>query len=363
MGGFFAVDRESFDSSNSRESAPLPKIKRIILISADILRVDHLGYYGYPINTSPFLDGLSKKSLNFKNAFANISLSVPSDATIFTSLYPLQHKVFSDYMMLDESFLTMAELLKENGFKTAALVGSEHFKYSNILQGFDKIDVPTGLRSADKTIDSALDWIRQNGENDRIFLWMHFYDLNKQFDASPQYRNLINSDLEKIGKDAFFDSLVKSGKSSLSCTKGDPQVKSAYFQQTPQELADLIIKYDAKVRFLDDQIKRFYQSLEDEGLLDGETLLIFTSEHGDGLCSHSYFSHGFFIYNEQLHVPLLLNFPGRDHSTAIENTVEHIDILPTVAELTNVSLRQTKPIQGISLSPFFDGSKDPDFPV
>jgi len=118
------------------------RIDRIILITIDTLRADHLGCYGYPRQTSPFIDKLARDGILFRRAFAHMSMTAPSHASIFTSLYPIQHYVLKNLHRLDDSFLTMAEVFSTMGYQTAGFVSTWFFEpsSSNLSQGFDVFD-------------------------------------------------------------------------------------------------------------------------------------------------------------------------------------------------------------------------------
>lgn len=115
-----------------------PPIDRIILITIDTLRADHLGCYGYPRDTSPFIDSLAKRGILFQKALCPMATTSPSHVSIFTSLYPIQHNVLKNGHKLSDEFVTLAELLREINYKTAGIVSTgAHFKPGNIDQGFE----------------------------------------------------------------------------------------------------------------------------------------------------------------------------------------------------------------------------------
>jgi len=144
------------------------RIDRIILITVDTLRADHLGCYGYPRQTSPFIDKLARDGILFRRAFAHMATTVPSHASIFTSLYPIQHNVPNNRHRLDDSFLTMAEVFSTMGYQTAGFVSTHFFgtSSSNLSQGFDIFDAAIKkankkgrYRKAKSTVDAAIKWL------------------------------------------------------------------------------------------------------------------------------------------------------------------------------------------------------------
>jgi arylsulfatase A-like enzyme len=101
---------------------------RFVLVTIDTLRADHLGLHGYPFGTSPFLDALAERSVVFERAYAAMATTAPSHASMFTSLYPIQHRVLKNGLALPGAYLTLAELLSEAGFATGGFAStSSHF--------------------------------------------------------------------------------------------------------------------------------------------------------------------------------------------------------------------------------------------
>jgi len=169
----------------SRIAKNKQRIDHIFLITIDTLRADHLGCYGYPRETSPFIDSLAKEGILFEKAYSQSASTVPSHVSIFTGLYPFQHRVLANGYVLVNSYTTLAELLKNKGFKTAAFVSiARCLRGSKINQGFDVFDDPIGTinlmkvnyRPARLTRSSAALWLDNFNPKQKLFLWMHLYD-------------------------------------------------------------------------------------------------------------------------------------------------------------------------------------------
>ncbi|MBT4277580.1 sulfatase [Candidatus Falkowbacteria bacterium] len=357
-------DNKTKNISNKNIKSDIPNVNKIILITIDTLRADHLGYNGYPIDTSPFLDELASKSFNFKNTFSQTTLTVPSNASIFTSLHPLQHKLFQDHMRLDDSFVTMAEFFREKGFKTAAFIGSRHFSKSNIFQGFDKIDMPPKeerfmalmtdtvkrfIRPSNETLDKALSWIKQEEEN--IFIWIHLFDLHHGF-MKQKSENLTLKKFDPYYLKKEYEFLLKEGVIDNNCIfKEGKKIK----YNNVEDILETIKNYDNQLKFVDNKIKDFYGDLEKIGF-NNNSLWVITSEHGEGLCSHGRKSH-FDLYNEIIRTPLIFHFPDDDLSVDIEVIASHVDIFPTMTQLLGVDLSARIPnIQGNSLFDLLDNN-------
>ena len=176
-------------------------INRIVLITLDTLRADHLSGFGYPLATSPFIDALAEQSISFTRAYAQSSATGPSHASMFTSLYPIQHGVHRNGLVLDSSFLTLAEMLAAEGFRTGAFVSTGAPLGGDLGQGFEVFDEDKPAvgekgwrklyRPADETADAALAWLESIGTDEKVFLWVHFYDPHRPFNPPESYRQEI----------------------------------------------------------------------------------------------------------------------------------------------------------------------------
>ena len=332
---------------------PIPAVDQIVFITIDTLRADHLPEFGYPINTAPFLTGLSLKGISFKNTFAHSATTGPSHASMFTSLYPIQHGVQNNGQKLDESFVTLAELLSQRDFVTAAFVsGNAHFGSSQIAQGFahynqpsdqemrDERDRLTRYRPADRTTNMVIEWYEQQTAQAPLFLWVHYYDPHNPLNPPAIHIGDVepsnDSEMKKLTR-----FLVEEHRSDL----------------TRRNSVKRIISYDAEIRFVDTQIERLYESIETKNS-SLNTLWVVTSDHGQGLSNHNWFGHHRHIYNEQLHVPLFFYFSsGEVKSRIVEDLVEHVDVPVTILELLGTGLYDGMNMpQGRSLVPLMAGN-------
>ena len=299
-------------------------VERVILITIDTLRADHLGSYGYVRNTSPFFDRIAKHGVLFKNAFAPMATTAPSHASLFTSLYPIQHGVLKNGHKLDDSFVTMAETFQEMGYKTAGIVSTNrHFEAGNIHQGFEYFDEPDfhkqPYRTARETINTAIKWLDTAKSNENIFLWIHLFDPHEPLQAPPFH----------------FGKLVASSDKKQIATfwLNQQHTDGSYFDNDQEAMFKRITQYDAEIHYTDSELQRFYHHYQRNGF-DNRSVWIVTADHGEGLGNHNLWGHGKNIYNEQLRVPLVFYFSsGASKGRVIEHVVENVDIFPTIIEL------------------------------
>jgi len=187
-------------SCDSRENL------NILIITADTLRSDHLGCYGYERNTSPRIDELALKGFHFMGAFCPIDLTNPSHISIFTSKYPKNHGVYTNWTPMEKEHVTLAEILKNQGYKTAALVSSNHLNtnISGLGKGFDFFrSISLGQVPANETINNALSWIRENADKN-FFVWVHLFDPHMPYNPPSPYDKVFDKRYNGWGK-IFFD--------------------------------------------------------------------------------------------------------------------------------------------------------------
>jgi arylsulfatase A-like enzyme len=331
----------------ARESGP----PNLILISLDTLRRDHSSVYGYERETTPSLERFAEQGVRFALAYAPTSTTGPSHATLFTSLYPITHRVVKNGRVLVPAHVTLAERLRERGWATAGVVSSyvldARFGWA---QGFDVwdddfdaatatvrneswegVEVEVFDRTADATTQHALAWLDGPREHDRpFFLFVHYFDPHSPWVPPAE--------------------LARRFPPAAAPTGG---------------LRVLKARYDAEIAFADQQIGALLDALEERGLAEN-TLVAITADHGEGLMQHGHLLHGAQIYEEQVRVPLLLRWPGRlPAGRVIEGAVSLIDLAPTLLELAGVPPAANGAMQGRSLVPVLEAREriDPLLPI
>ncbi len=308
----------------SRE-APIDR-PHLLFISIDTLRADRLGCYGYERNTSPTLDRLAQQGVRFAHAYAQRALTWPSLSSIMTSLYPKTHGVRRNETPLDRSNVTLPEILKNEGYRTAAFL-SNYFHAPN--RGFDVKQGWMGDRPVDQAVtDQALAWLEGiDPARERFFAWVHYLNPHSPYDPASPYREMFVSD-----PSGRFD----GSHESLN------EIYSKRLELEPRDLAHINALYDAEIRQTDAEVERLLTWL-DENQLARDTLIVFTSDHGEELYDHqSYFEHGCSIYDGALRIPWSLRWPGQiPERVVVESQVESIDILPTILELMDLPLRDS----------------------
>lgn len=323
----------------------------IIWIVVDALRADHLNCYGYERHTSPFIDEFANKNILFKYAFSQESYTQASVASFFTSTYPRVHKVL--YLeptidILDPRFITIAEILKEANYNTAAFVFNPTLEAKfNFGQGFGLYDdnkegFSTSLpeyeayETAKKIFDKVKHYLKGIKNKHLVFLYLHYRDVHTPYAPPPPY-----------------DKIFPVPKA--------PAVINEKMQTKNKNVEFEISMYDGEIRYTDDYIKKTLRMLEEHHINRMNSIIIITADHGEEF--HDYHpldpgsgSHGRTLYNEQIHVPLIMSIPGVcPEKETIDTYVGLIDIIPTICDILRIDWRKYGQFQGRSLLPVIKG--------
>jgi len=287
----------------------------LLLITLDTLRADRVGAYGYAAASTPILDALAARGVRFANAQAAVPLTGPSHATIFTGVYPPVHGVRDNVAFaLDARQVTLAELLKTHGYRTAAFVAAYPVARGfGFGQGFDEysekfheIPIPGqgAERPGNEVADEAVAWLRKLPPGP-FFAWVHFYDPHAPYTPPAPYRERFEGRL-----------------------------------------------YDGEVAFADVQVGRILEALRAAGR-EASTLVVAMADHGESLGEHNEQTHAILIYNSTLRIPLILAGPDVPSGRVVGNRVGAADVLPTLLGLLKAPVPDGLP--GRDLRPAFSG--------
>jgi arylsulfatase A-like enzyme/Flp pilus assembly protein TadD len=274
----------------------------VVLVTIDTLRADHLGCYGDKLIKTPNIDGLAADGARFENAFAVVPVTLPSHTSIMTGTYPM-YTGMHDFSgnKLNPQQATLGSVLRGHGYATGAIIGAavldSRFGLNN---GFDlyydhfdvrpleEADLDLTERPGNQVMDLALNWIKKNSAHP-FFIWIHLYDPHYPYNPPAPYN--------------------KQYKDRL---------------------------YDGEIAFADAQVGRLTEFLKRTQLYS-HTMIALTGDHGEGLGEHGEKTHGFFIYNSTMHVPLIFKLPGVARPRTIETAASLVDIMPTILDALGVS--------------------------
>ncbi len=307
-----------------------PKVPpNIILYVVDTVRADSLACYGHPVVQTPSIDQLAEDGVLFENAYSQTSWTRPSFASMLTSLYPDAHGTQTREDRLDDVVLTLPEALKKHGYATAAIVTNPNIgSFFGFAQGFDQYmelydrRQPGPVTALELTASSeqvtavAKDWMASVEQP--FFLMILTVDPHEPYVPAAQF--------DRYG--GGYAGSVKSGTlqaiNRRDLTHADQQrIRSLYLGEITHN----------DTSFGD--LRRYLA----ERALDKQTIVVFTSDHGEELWEHGMRGHGYQLYVESLHVPLIIAYPGVVKAgERFRPTVESIDIFPTVFELANLPI-------------------------
>ena len=312
-----------FKSGGSEFGRP-PKGRafNVILITMDTVRADALGCYGCRDIRTPTIDGFAARGVRFEKCYAQTPLTLTSHTTLMTGTQPLFHGVRDNgAFLVPQKLATMAELFKGKGYATGAFVGAYVLDSKwGLDQGFDtyydkfdlkkfqRISLESVQRPANEVMDAALPWL-ESQKDKPFFAWIHLYDPHAPYEPPPPY--------------------------------------ASQYATHP---------YHGEIAFVDAQLGRLWQLLEANDLL-GRSLIVFTGDHGESLGEHDEPTHGFFVYQAAIHVPLIFVTPfPKLQGIVSDEVVGLVDVLPTVCRMAGLPIPDE--VQGRSLASAFSGRRD-----
>ncbi len=306
----------------SGEPEPTLRDWNVLLLTFDTTRADYIGCYGRENARTPVLDRLAAEGVLFENNFASNPITQPSHSTILTGVQPMVHGVRDNSMFkLPERRETLAEILGEAGWATGASIGGFPLvREFGLAQGFDFYDDDiTGNREdfrgrperrqggtwyderpAAHVNDAILPWLREHLD-ERFFVWLHYWDPHLPHTAPPPYNHIYAHD-----------------------------------------------PYQGEIAYADESLGTIVRELEKAGVYD-RTLIVMTSDHGEGNFEHKEATHAFLAYSTTLHVPLIMKIPEMEGGKRIGQSVGTVDIVSTILDL--IGIEGPEELQGRSLVP------------
>ena len=289
----------------------------VLLISIDTLRADHLSAYGYTKIRTPNIDSFGDKGTIYLRIDSQIPLTMPSHTSLMTSTYPFESRVEENSESIPPGAVTLASVLRANGYRTAAFIGSIMLdRHYGLDKGFDLYDSPfetaTGemsnpysarvRRDAALVVRAGRQWIGEN-RGAPVFVFLHLYDLHTPYTLPPV-----------------------------------------------AGLTPSVTGYDAELGHVDQVLGRLREALERDGFWD-KALVILLADHGESLGDHGETSHGYFIYESTMHVPLIIHWPAgaSNYPARVTDAGGLIDVAPTILDFLHIAAPPS--FEGVSLLP------------
>ncbi|MFZ0799163.1 MAG: sulfatase-like hydrolase/transferase [Terriglobales bacterium] len=314
-------------ASWAQTSAPRSSFPDVFLITIDTLRADHVGCYGYKQVETPALDALAADGIRFTQAFTHSPITNTSHITIMTGLLPSVHGVTDFGVPLSPQHVTAAELLKRHGYQTAAFIGAVILDSNTLAPGLDRgfdfyDNFPAKTETKERwgrverrgmeVVEHAESWFDKHRTGPH-FVWVHLFDPHDPYEPPPPFSEKYKDHL-----------------------------------------------YDGEIAYADSAVAHWIAFLKKAGVYDN-AIIVVTGDHGEGLGEHGEDTHGLFLYDSTLHIPLILKTSGAaHHGTVIDAEVRTTDILPTILSATGISVPAE--LNGESLLPLIDQTKNGSAP-
>jgi len=316
----------------------------ILLYVMDTLRADHLGVYGYSRPVSPRIDAFAAEATVFDDAVAQSSWTRASMASIFTSLWPLQHATNRRGDVLAPEAVTLAELLSEAGYQTVAFAKNQNiFPTFGFSQGFEDFNAMWTKGKSHKINTKVEKWLKTYDGDRPFFLYVHAVDPHAPYEPPAgfkyQFAKKSNDDL------------------TLQRPPGPKIWKALEAGQQERILDHLLDLYDGEIAYNDSTFGDLLELLRQSSVYE-DTLIILLSDHGEEFQDHGNWQHGRNLFVENLHVPQLIRFPDRGHGVRVKHRVQHIDLMPTLLDYLGLGMPEF--LEGSS---FLSWVTEPQTPV
>ena len=328
----------TFWSSPMVRSKPVDRLN-IVVILEDALRADYLSTYGFGRETSPNKTKLmAERGVLFEHAFSQATKTRPSVPALMTGLYPTATGVWHFADSLSDRYLTLAEILRSQGFTTASFIQNGNAgPYAGLHQGFDVLRDSTLLTESSETIlgEQTFEWLRLH-KDENFFLYLHVIDPHGPYDPSPPFDEWYVAD---------------KGKGSA--------VKPDFPHHEPEGMTEATdverrARYAGEIKHNDSLVPGVFERLEALGLSEN-TLVIFLADHGEYMGEHGFWEHHPPSLTPTIHVPLMMVYPKRFTAPKrVKENVQLIDVMPTILDLAGIE-RNDLLIQGESLIDLIEG--------
>jgi arylsulfatase A-like enzyme len=313
----------------------------VVVYLVDTLRADHTTPYGYARDTTPELQRFAADAVVFEQAISHASWTKPAVASLLTSLLPGRHRAVQLRDQLDPGHVTLAEMMEAKGYATGAAVANSviYGQGTNFEQGFDVYaglhgegDRPSKLVEAAGVVDAALRFL-DTRRGFPTFLYVHTMDPHVPYAPPPPFDR----------------------KYEPHPTPDHPAVDPRSDYKEPRDRERMIAQYDGDVAYGDQEFGRFVRELRARGLYD-RALIVFTADHGEEFLDHGQWTHGKSVFDELVHVPLVVKFPGREGAgTRVAQQVQLVDIVPTALQSQGLPVPEPPHIAGRPLQALLRG--------
>jgi arylsulfatase A-like enzyme len=332
----------------SAGSGASPERPNVIVFLADTLRADGLGGYGNSYNTSPNIDAWAENAMVFDQCYSQSSWTKPSVASLFTGMLPRVHQAaVSEWHLPDidkvpvqlvrDQFVTLAEAFQAMGYITGMFAANPHVQQEfGFAQGFDKYQY-MNTQGAAGQISDVMEWlISIENENKPFFAFIHEIDPHGPYTPTPgRCQALFGRTCDELRAELNNDDRTILENYTLFYEKqfaGEAGERPPLDQLSERGVKSLRMLYDAEVSYVDEQFHRLVRWLDRTGR-GAKTMMTLFGDHGEGFGEHFTFLHGNSLFDEEVHVPLIVRHPLMEKQIRVPSTVSLMDLYPTLVTL------------------------------
>jgi arylsulfatase A-like enzyme len=327
----------------------------VLLVTIDTLRADHLGTYGYARKTSPQIDALGRQGAVFERAYTYWPKTRGSMAIMLTGRRPSQNGYSKTHPLLLGFNPTLASVLKEAGYVTAAAVDNPNVAAANgYAKGFDTYretweerDLATEMDRTRAITGTAASFLAKARKDRPFFLWLHYVNPHAPYAPPPPHDS------------AFLDASSRGGRRLPTVPGLHGGIPRQWAVPGQDRLGYYVAQYDGEIATVDEEVGRVMDALRNSGAAS-RTVVVLTSDHGESLGEHDYyFDHGEDVFEPSLAIPLIVIAPGAVPGSRVDAFASTLDIVPTLLDAVKVSYPPD--LAGSSLLPLVRGeSQGPD---
>ncbi|HKP58850.1 MAG TPA: sulfatase [Polyangiales bacterium] len=303
--------------------------KSVVVLLIDTLRADRLRAYDKSSRvTTPVLDAFAAEAAVLENAQSPENWTKPSVASVLTGLYPMSHGTKESEAVLADKALMVSEVFKQNGFATASFIAngyvSDKFGFNQGWDFYTNYIRENKSTKAELVFKDAADWVAKNKDK-RFFLYVHTIDPHVPYDPPSEFLKMYETEAYsgKVTPRATPDMLEKAKRVPPKVTFDDA------------DRAHLAALYDGEISYHDHYLGVFIDRLKKLGIYD-QLVFVVTADHGEEFYDHGSYGHGHSVYQELLHVPFIVRWPGTVGPQRVSNTVSTVDVSPTILSASGI---------------------------
>jgi arylsulfatase A-like enzyme len=340
--------------------ADAPARRDLVLITIDTLRADRLGFHGSDAGASPFLDSLAAESVVFENASATCPATGPATASLITGLHRGAHGVARNGSTLPEPIVTLAEVLRDAGYRTAGFVANPVLEPAHGFgQGFEVFELPAALQTegpgrfaGGPLVDAARAWLAGVAPDAPLFLWIHFMDPHGDYTPPDAFRARFDPARYRRPGDRPLEIVDRNHGLGIV-----PRYQESAGEKVGDRVAPELVRarYDGEIAYADSLVASLVGSLAARPRWK-DAVVVLSADHGESLGEHDFFfQHGWFAYEDSVRVPFTLRAPGLVTPRRVAASVSMVDLTPTLLDV--LGLATPASMEGRSLLPVIRGDE------